>query len=427
MLGLLLLGSTRHQPPLVEAAFRLTVLVLASGAAAGAVYDATRGLRQRTGLARAMSWWLVAGAAAALLLVAIRVFLVPLLAPGSGDAQYALRLTGPTGMKVLGVAVLAFGWAMADVTADVPSQEPRARVRGPGHTLTIFASVLVVWAVSSMVGNPPPARVLPENAVEARRVIADAERDAREHPDDGQAQFAYGLSLMQLDRYAEAAPVLARAERMLPDQAWPASALGWVLIQQKDYAAALPHIRRAVKLDPQYGAAYHNLGWALWKLGHLEEAEAAYSEAVKLELREPGLAADYAWVLFQDRKTSRAIAQIYRAIRLDSSEARYHGAAGYFLRSQSRFPEARAEFHRAVELNPSLAVNWVQLAVTDYLMGDTRGADTAFAAAAKRDTMVARNTELRAMWEAARKGRSVTVHIEPRKEFHFDSSTTPGH
>ena len=209
MLGLAALGVTRNQPPLLEAGFRLTVLVLASGAVSGAVYDATRAMRGRGALARAASWWLVGGIAAALLLGALRVFLLPLLAPGSTDATYAMYITGPAGFKFLGAGVLLFGWAMADATADAAL--PGARIAGSGHALTVVALVSIVWAIGNLAGSPPAGRALPENAVEARRMIADATRDARANPDDGQAQFAYGLCLMYLKRNAEARPVLARA------------------------------------------------------------------------------------------------------------------------------------------------------------------------------------------------------------------------
>lgn len=428
VLGLAALGVTRHQPPLAEAAFRLTVLVLASGAVSGVAYDATRALRERGAFARAASWWIVGGVAAALLLLAIHVFLLPLLAPGSADAAYAARLTGPTGIKFLGAVVLVFGWVMADTTAEALPSGTAGGAPTSGGARLIVATVLAVWGMVSLVGDPPPARVLPENAAEARRVIAVAESDARANPGDGEAQFAYGLSLMYLRRYVEARPVLERAEKMLPDRSWPPNALGWVLLEEHDYARALPHFQRAVKIDPEYPAANHNLAWTLARLGRLAEAEEVYATAIRIEPHDAALAADYAYALFGDRKTDRAIAQIYRAIKLDSTAAPYHAAAGYFLRSKARFADARAEFRRAVELDPKAASTWVQLGVTNFLLGDARAADAAFTAAVQRDSSaIPRNSDFARMWQAARTGKASPVQRRDTIEFQVESMTTVGH
>ncbi|HWE42862.1 MAG TPA: tetratricopeptide repeat protein [Gemmatimonadaceae bacterium] len=411
VLGLLILGHGRRQPALAEAAFRLTVLTLAAGAVSGATYDATRRLRGRGVVARTGSWWLVGGVAAALLLLEIRIFLLPLLAPGSTDALYAARLSGVPGAKFLVAAVILFGWVMADAATEPPSSgiaAPRGNSAW-GSRLAVTA-VVIIWEIASLAGDPPPARVLPQNVAEARRLVAAAERDARDNPGDGEAQFAYGLSLMFLGRNAEARPVLERAEKMLPDQAWPANALGWVLLAEHDYAGALPRFERAVKIDPGYVAATENLAWTLARLHRNAEAEAAYAKAVRMEPRDANLAADYAVALFNDRKADRALAQIYRAIKLDSTDSRYHAAAGYFLRSKARFADARLEFGRAVELDPGAAGTWVQLGVTDFLLGDARGAAYAFASAVKRDsTAIPRNSDFERMWQSARRGKTVLV------------------
>ena len=286
----------------------------------------------------------------------------------------------------------------------------------------MFSLVIVLVVLAKLPRYDRPARTFPENPVEARRVIADAERDARAHPDDGEAQLAYGLSLMWLDRKKEARQFLARAEQQLPNRAWPPNALGWVMLDEHDYAGALPHFQRAVSLDSNYAAAFDNLAWTLARLDRLEEAEAAYAKAVKLEPDDDGIIAEYALTLFNERKTSEAITEVYRAIRLDSTNARYHSMAGYFLRSRARFADARAEFRRAVELDPKPASLWVQLGITDYLMGDAQGADAAFSAAVNRDSSVMRIEELRTMWEAAKKGRSVPVQVESMIQFHLDSA-----
>jgi cytochrome c-type biogenesis protein CcmH/NrfG len=82
---------------------------------------------------------------------------------------------------------------------------------------------------------------------------------------------------------------------------------------------------------------------------------------------------------------------------------------GYFLRSQARFADAKREFERAVELSPEVAFGWVQLGVTNYLLGDAHGAAAAFAAAARRDsTIIMPGSAEYTMWESARRGRAGT-------------------
>lgn len=421
IIGLLILSGTHHRPELAEGAFRLTVLALASGAVGGAVWGATVGMHDAGAIRRAASWWLASGAAAALLVGSARIFIEPLLARGSIAALYLLSLTGWNGIALLALGVLVFGLAMADAT--IPANASRQFERRlPTSVLGMLAAlVIIVWARSDLAPGTTH-RIFVTTEADAKRVLASVTADAKANPDDGEAQLAYGLALTNLDRYSEAIPVLERAEHLLPDNGYPSNALGWVLNQQREYGKAVPHLQNAVRIDPDYEEAWHSLGWALLNLNRITEARKAYATAVRLAPGDAKLANEYAWTLFRDRDTERAIVQVFRSIKLDPNVAGSHANAGYMLRSKTRFPEARAQFERALQLEPNAPGVWVQLGATDYLGGDARGADTAFATAYREDSLSIRpGSAERRMWDAARHGNAAmarSVFVTPLSHAH---------
>jgi len=80
-------------------------------------------------------------------------------------------------------------------------------------------------------------------------------------------------ALIEAGRYAEALPLLRKAETRAPDNPDVHNWLGYALRNLKRYDAALKHYRIALRLAPRHRGANEYLGELYLVLGQLEKAE----------------------------------------------------------------------------------------------------------------------------------------------------------
>ena len=102
-------------------------------------------------------------------------------------------------------------------------------------------------------------------------------------PGHPQALHLLGLVCHQTGRNAEAATLIAEAERRAPDDAEMPYNLGNCLMLDGRPAEAADAFRRALGIRPKRGDALNNLGTALQRLDRLDEAIGAYQEALEAE------------------------------------------------------------------------------------------------------------------------------------------------
>ncbi len=134
----------------------------------------------------------------------------------------------------------------------------------------------------------PPEAVLQEAARHHRAgALAEAETHYRAFlallPGHPQALHLLGLVCHQTGRNAEAAMLIADAERRQPEDAEMPYNLGNCLLLDGRPAEAVEAFRRALALRPRRAEALNNLGTALQRLDRLDEAIAAYQGALEID------------------------------------------------------------------------------------------------------------------------------------------------
>lgn len=400
-----------------EQAVRISLALLGAfvvaGAVAGSIHSLSSALRGRRWSGIATSWALAAGAPMLMLWLFARGALGAIRLSG-GDARRAMLLTGWPAVGFLALAALLFGMLMAEAATtdgDAPLLVRPNEDLSRGSILVWMAILLVGWSTFVVLASNQRLEE-PTTPVDARRILDDAQEEARVRTNDPQSQIVLGRSLLLLGRYAESQQALEHAVRLEPQNQYTLNALGWVLNQRHRYTDAIEPLQAALRIDPSFGEAYHNLGWANLNRGHLRSAEVSYREAVRLKPRDPAAASEYGLLLYRRGKLAIALQHLLRASKLDPANAFHHSAAAGLLRIHRRFGEASAHLREAVRLDPRWDSGWGELGEMEYLAGNALAADSAFQEARRRDSTYFRDRPLQmAMWRSARRGRVGEVQV----------------
>ena len=94
--------------------------------------------------------------------------------------------------------------------------------------------------------------------------------------------FNAGLALKNLDRPADALPLLEQANNLKPDNAQYLFTLGQVYQLLKRNDDALLAYRKSLKLEPENFQAQLNMGTVFWSQGHHFFADSAFQRAYAL-------------------------------------------------------------------------------------------------------------------------------------------------
>jgi Flp pilus assembly protein TadD/Zn-dependent protease with chaperone function len=287
--------------------------------------------------------------------------------------------------------------------SDAWSAPPRWRPRMTGNQLawgTIVLAMLVGMVARAAEGRKPDT---PE---EWERALPGLIREAREDTHDAGAQADLAWALIELERWKDAEPAMARASELTPERVDVLNALGWLRVMNGDPAGALAPLQRAVQLEPENAEVRHNLGRAYAQLGQPAIGERWYREALRLDFENAELNADLGWALVDQGRLDEAEGQFQIAVRMDQTAPNLRSLAEA-QRRRGRLQEAIATLTRAAELAPLDAALWADLGHTEFLTGDAVAADAAFARAARLDaTYFAANPYRRELWDAARAGRT---------------------
>ena len=105
-------------------------------------------------------------------------------------------------------------------------------------------------------------------AAAAAAPSSDPPRSAPGNPD-----YARAAALIEAEKFAEALPLLKKAEAAEPDNADVHNYLGYAHRKLKNYDAALRHYKIALRLAPRHRGANEYLGELYLVLGDLARAE----------------------------------------------------------------------------------------------------------------------------------------------------------
>ncbi|HEY2134649.1 MAG TPA: tetratricopeptide repeat protein [Xanthobacteraceae bacterium] len=225
--------------------------------------------------------------------------------------------------------------------ADALSAEAM-RLRAAGRAAE--AEALSRRILESEPAHLPTARLLGVIRDEAGDHVAAADlfaRTAELAPDDADAYYNLGTSLLALSRPQDAAEQFRRAIALAPGHAKAYSNLSSALRSCGQFAEAEEACRHALTLAPESPTAWNNLGTTLADLGRLAQAADAFRRAVAIE---PAFA-----------------------------EAQFN--LGKALQSQGQREEALAQYRHAVGLRPDYVDAHLGEAFLLLVMGDfARGA-----------------------------------------------------
>ena len=121
-----------------------------------------------------------------------------------------------------------------------------------------FASTLAAWLVCALLAAGP-AVAAPDS---------EPRRSAPSNPD-----YAKAAELIEAKKFAEALPLLRKAEAREPDSPDVHNYLGYAHRRLKQYDAALRHYKIALRLAPRHREANEYLGELYLALGDLAKAE----------------------------------------------------------------------------------------------------------------------------------------------------------
>jgi predicted O-linked N-acetylglucosamine transferase (SPINDLY family) len=191
------------------------------------------------------------------------------------------------------------------------------------------------------------------------------ERALRQHPADAEAQFAYGLCLLEEGDLKGGIAVMRRLLEAKPAHAGGHQALGKALAMSGDRRAAETHLRRALELAPGQADAWIELG-ALLAPSAPAEAEAALRQALARHPRHPGLWCNLGNLLSQRGRRAEALECWRKALAINPAQIEAELALALERRADGQFGEAAAMLERAVERRPDLAELHYNLGVTYY-------------------------------------------------------------
>src|SRR5574340_384083 len=145
---------------------------------------------------------------------------------------------------------------------------------------------------------------------------------------------------------------LRRAAEFLPDDADAHYNLGNTLLTLGRLDEAEAGYRRALQLGPAHVDAYYNLGNTLRNLGRLDEAEASYRRALQLKPDYAEVHGNLGNLMLEQGRLDEAEASYRRALQLKPGYAVAHYNLGNLLHDLNRLDEAEASYRRTLEIKP---------------------------------------------------------------------------
>ncbi len=193
--------------------------------------------------------------------------------------------------------------------------------------------------------------------------VARCEQMLAATPDQWDALYHYGTSLLRIGRLHEAIDVFTRAARLHPDVPDIHNNLAVAYQGLGEVDAAVHAYRSAIELNPAFELAYANLARLLERQEKYAEATGVLQAALRQRPESLDLMITLAAVLIRQERLDEAV-DVYRtaiAQRPDFAEAA--ASLAFVLERQGRLAEALAEAERAVALKPDYAEGFNNLGI----------------------------------------------------------------
>jgi len=203
-----------------------------------------------------------------------------------------------------------------------------------------------------------PATVLAQQIVAQieRGDFAGAEQaavDARAHyPDHAELARLHGVSLLQLQRPAEAVAVLEEAAQMDPQSVEVQCNLGSAQVANGDADNAIERLRAALRMAPGHPAVLLTLGNALMAAARFQNARDSYAMATHGAPAHPGIRLNLAGAELELGNADQARLHADEALQLHPRFDAAHAMRGRILLRQGQAVEAGESWLQAERLAP---------------------------------------------------------------------------
>ena len=173
-------------------------------------------------------------------------------------------------------------------------------------------------------------------------------------PQDAEAHYNLGNTLMGLGRLEEAEASYTQAIALKFDYAEARNNLGMTLQALGRLEEAEASYRQVIAMKPDYAEAHYNLGNMLQELGKFQEAEASYRQAIVLKPDYVEAHYNLGATLQELDRLEEAEASVRQAIALKPNYAEAHSNLGVTLKELGRLEEAEASYRQAIAMNARL-------------------------------------------------------------------------
>lgn len=157
--------------------------------------------------------------------------------------------------------------------------------------------------------------------------------------DRHEVQARHAVALLELERHAEAAEILAGLVVARPADADARANLGLAQIGLDRVDEAIPVLREALRLEPQHWQALHGLGLALLKRGDIDEALGAFEQARALQPDDVDLLSNLGYAYALARQFDRGEPLLRQALELAPEHRRARRNLGLYHLVRGRFEE----------------------------------------------------------------------------------------
>lgn len=189
-------------------------------------------------------------------------------------------------------------------------------------------------------------------------------------PDDAEAHYNLGNTLLMLGRPDEAVASYRRALQIRPDDAEAHYNLANTLLMLGRPDEAEAGYRRALQIKPGNVLAYYNLGNILHERGRLAEAEASYRRALQIKPDSADIHTNLGNILQDMDRLDEAEASFRQALQIKPDHAEAHSNLGKLLLDRGRLDEAEASFQRALQIRPDYLIVRLSLALARKAKAD---------------------------------------------------------
>ena len=175
---------------------------------------------------------------------------------------------------------------------------------------------------------------------------------AKAAPSDPQAQMAFGLTLRQAKRNAEARQAFEKAAQLAPDSLWPVDQLIEIDLLEKHFDAARERVRRQFQKTPDAPAAHFLEGKILAREQKWDLAEVELQKALQLDPNFGGAYDLLVQTYLASDKLPQALSQLQTQLSKDPSNASALMMLALLYERTTDFAKARDAYEQLLRSNP---------------------------------------------------------------------------